>query len=225
MSPGFSSLNLIFLGPPGAGKGTQARILAERYRIPHIATGDLLRDEVRRRTATGEQVEEIMAAGKLVPDPILNGLILPRLHHDGAARGFILDGYPRTAEQATLLDGILAELNRNLERVLLFTVTEQEVFRRARGRRVHPGSGRTYHLELEPPRHEGRDDESGEELVALPDDDDETVRRRLLLWREQTAPLAEIYRRRGLLVEVDGSRPVAEVAAGVAHVVTAPVGA
>ena len=225
MSPGFSSLNLIFLGPPCAGKGTQARLLAERYCIPHLATGDLLRDEVRRRTATGEQVKEIMATGKLVPDPILSGLILPRLHLDGAARGFILDGYPRNVEQASLLDGILAELNRSLERVLLFTVSEEEIFRRARGRRVHPVSGRTYHLELNPPRRVAGGDETGEVLIARADDDEEVVRRRVLVWRQRTAPLAEVYRRRGLLVEIEGGLPLAEVTEAVAQVVAAPVGA
>jgi adenylate kinase len=192
MSPGFSGLNLVFLGPPGAGKGTQARRLAERFCIPHIATGDLLRDEVRRGTALGQQVEEMVAAGKLVPDPIVNGLVLPRLHADGAARGFILDGYPRNQTQAVTLDGILAELNRSLERVVLFVVDAEAALTR---------------LEVDEDRP-----------VASAD-------RRLEIWRRQTAPLSDIYCKRGLLVEIDAAQAPAEVEAALAHAVAAPVGA
>lgn len=191
MSPGFSSLNLVFLGPPGAGKGTQARILAERYRIPHIATGDLLRTEVQRGTAIGQQAEEAMVAGKPVPDQVVSGLVVPRLHLDGAARGFILDGYPRNLSQAGLLDGILAELNRSLERVLLFSLDDGEALERLRSR-----------------------------WVGEPE---ESLRRRLEAWRQDAAPLVEVYRRRGLVVEVDASSSPAAVAEEVAQVVAAPV--
>lgn len=191
MVPAFSSLNLVFLGPPGAGKGTQARILAERYRIPHIATGDLLRGEIQRRTPIGQQVEEAMAAGRLVSDQLVSGLVVPRLHLDGAARGFILDGYPRNLIQAGLLDGILAELNRNLERVLLFSVDDHEVLSR-----------------LGATRGEGSEP---------------SLRRRLEAWREDAGPVIEVYRRRGLVVEVDAASAPAVVADEVARVVAAPV--
>jgi len=191
MSPAFSSLNLVFLGPPGAGKGTQARILAERYRIPHIATGPLLRAEVQRGTAIGQQAEEAMVAGKPVSDQVVSGLVVPRLHLDGAARGFILDGYPRNLTQAGLLDGILAELNRNLERVLLFHLDDHEVLCR-----------------LEATRGEGSEP---------------SLRRRLEAWREDASPVIEVYRRRGLLVEVDAGSSPAAVAEEVAQLVAAPV--
>ena len=191
MAPAFSSLNLVFLGPPGAGKGTQARILAERYRIPHIATGELLRGEVQRGTALGQQVEESMAAGRMVPDQVVSGLVVPRLHLDGAARGFILDGYPRNLIQAGLLDGVLAELNRSLERVLLFNVDDQDVLCR-----------------LGATRGEG----------AEP-----SLRLRLEAWREDSKPVIDVYRRRGLLVEVDAGSAPTVVAEEVARVVAAPV--
>lgn len=191
MSPAFSSLNLVFLGPPGAGKGTQARMLAERYRIPHIATGDLLRAEVQRGTPIGQQVEEALVAGKLVSDQVVSGLVVPRLHLDGAARGFILDGYPRNLTQAGLLDGILAELNRSLERVLLFNVDDGEALERLRETRGGEPEG--------------------------------TLRRRLEAWRQDAKPLLEMYRRRGLLVEVDAGSSQAAVAEDVAQVVAAPV--
>ncbi len=207
----FRALNLVLLGPPGSGKGTQAKVLAERYRIPHISTGDILREEVRRGTPLGREVAAIMERGDLVPDKLVAGIILHRLDRDDCARGFILDGYPRTVEQAAILDDILAELGRTLERVILIGVPDEVIVRRMAGRRSCPRCGRVYHLESAPPRDGRTCDDCGVELQQRPDDREEVVRERLRVYRAKTEPLVELYRSRGLLTEIAGDRPVAEV--------------
>jgi len=207
----FRALNLVLLGPPGSGKGTQAKVLAARYQVPHISTGDILRDEVRRSTPLGRQVQEIMERGELVPDRLVAGIILARLDRDDCARGFILDGYPRTVDQAAILDDLLAELGRTLERVILIEVPDDVIVRRMTGRRSCPRCGRVYHVESNPPEDGRTCDACGVELEQRPDDGEEVVRERLRVYREKTEPLVELYRVRGLLAVVDGDRPVEEV--------------
>lgn len=204
----FRALNLVLLGPPGSGKGTQAKILAERYRIPHISTGDILREEVRNETPLGLRVKAIMESGDLVPDKLVAGIILHRLDRDDCARGFILDGYPRTVEQARILDDILGELGRALERVILITVPDDVIVERMAGRRSCPECGRVYHMVYNPPKDGANCDDCGVPLVQRPDDREEVVRERLRVYHEKTQPLEELYRGRGILLEVDGNQPV-----------------
>jgi adenylate kinase len=212
MSPTYSSLNLVLLGPPGSGKGTQARLLAERYQVPHISTGDMLWGEVANGTGLGGEVQSSLDRGELVSDKVMSGLILQRIDRDDCARGFILDGYPRKIAQAELLDGILAELGRGIERVVLLDVPDDVIVARLRGRLVHPGSGRAYHEVYDPPKIAGVDDVTGEKLVQRDDDREEVVRDRLWVYQEFAGPVADFYRRRGQLIVVDGAQSIDRVA-------------
>ena len=155
MTPSFSSLNLVLLGPPGSGKGTQARLLAERYQLPHISTGDMLWGEVANGTGLGGEVQPNLDRGELVSDQVMSGLILQRIDREDCARGFILEGYPRRLAQAELLDGILAELGRRIEQVVLLDVPDDVIVARLEGRLIHPGSGRTYHVIDDTPQDPG----------------------------------------------------------------------
>jgi adenylate kinase len=183
-------MRVILLGGPGSGKGTQAQFIAERFGIPQISTGDMLRAAVREETPLGLEAKKIMEAGLLVSDPIILGLIKARISIDDCKNGFLLDGFPRTIAQA---DG-LAELGACIDHVLEIAVDDEEIIRRLSGRRVHPGSGRTYHIAFNPPRRENLDDETGELLVQRKDDNEETVRNRLAVYHEQTQPLIGYYR-------------------------------
>lgn len=223
MSRWFSSLDLVLLGPPGAGKGTQAARLGARYSIPHIATGDMLRAELAGGSGPGEAAAAIRE-GTLVPDRVLDGRVLQRLHRDDCGRGFLLDGYPRTVEQANLLDGILAELGRSLERVIVLEVSDEEAVDRLAGRLVHAASGRVYHPRSAPPRTEGVDDDSGDPLERLDDDRPEVAAERLRQYRRHAGPVLDLYRHRGLLVAVDGTGDPDEVEEAVLQAVGAPVG-
>lgn len=218
----YRSLNLVLLGPPGSGKGTQAKVLAEEYHIPHVSTGDMLRDEVRRGTTLGVQAKEIMDSGGLVPDKIVAGMILQRLDRKDCARGVILDGYPRNVEQAEVLDGILAELGRTLERVVLIDVADDEIVRRLSGRRSCPQCGRVYHLEYNPPADGRACDDCGSELTQRDDDREDVVRERLRQYHEKTAPLIGYYRHRGLLVGIDGAQGMEIVTKAVIEAIGAP---
>jgi adenylate kinase len=205
-----SELNLILLGPPGAGKGTQAERLVEDFRVAYIATGDILRAAVREGTPLGLEAKRYMDAGELVPDDVIIGVILEAVSASDAADGFLLDGFPRTIAQAQALDGALEELDRNLTAVLCIDVADDEIVRRLSGRRISQ-SGRVYHIEFDPPKHEGRDDVDGSPLVQREDDKPETIRKRLAVYHEQTAPLIEYYEDRGLLRRFDGTRSPTEV--------------
>jgi adenylate kinase len=206
-----SELNLILLGPPGAGKGTQAERLTEDFRLPHISTGDILRAAVAEGTPLGATAKHFMDAGELVPDDVIIGVILERLVDDDARDGFLLDGFPRTIEQADALALELEKLDRRLTAALVIEVPDDEAVRRISGRRVSRKTGRVYHVELDPPKHEGRCDIDGSELIQRDDDAEATVRTRLEVYRRQTAPLIDYYEQRGLLRRLDGTRSPAEV--------------
>lgn len=219
----YSSLNLVFLGPPGSGKGTQARLLAGRYSIPHVSTGSLLRAEVQSGSRIGEQHADALAKGDLLPDRIVAGVVLPRLDREDCARGFLLDGFPRTTGQLTLFDGLLAELGRSLERVVLIDVPDDVALRRLAGRRVHLASGRVYHVDELPPKSPGTDDVSGEPLTRLDGDTDDVAKRRLEVYREHAAAVIGLFRGRGQLLEIDGSASVETVSDAVLKSVGTPV--
>ncbi|MBN8475952.1 adenylate kinase [Sulfuritalea sp.] len=182
-------MKLILLGGPGAGKGTQAAFITEKYGIPQISTGDMLRAAVKAGSAMGLAAKKVMDAGGLVSDDIILGLITERLKQPDCAKGFLLDGFPRTLPQAEALRTQGVELDFVLE----IDVSDDEIIRRMSGRRVHPGSGRTYHVVFNPPKVEGRDDVTGEALIQRDDDKEETVRKRLAIYHSQTRPLIEYY--------------------------------
>ena len=205
-----SELNLILLGPPGAGKGTQAERLTQDFPLAYIATGDMLRAAVRDGTPLGLQAKGYMDAGDLVPDDVIIGVILERVQSDDARDGFLLDGFPRTIGQAEALGVELGKLGRRLTAVLLIETPDEEIVRRLSGRRVSK-SGRVYHVEFDPPKHEGRCDIDGTPLIQRDDDKPETVKKRLEVYHELTSPLVAFYEDRGLLRRFDGTRSPTEV--------------
>ncbi|GGY08711.1 adenylate kinase [Litchfieldella qijiaojingensis] len=184
-------MRLILLGAPGAGKGTQAQFICERFGIPQISTGDMLRAAVKEGSDLGLKVKEIMASGGLVSDDIIIALVKERISQPDCANGFLFDGFPRTIRQADAMK----EANVKLDHVLEIAVDDEEIVKRLAGRRVHPGSGRVYHIEYNPPKEAGKDDVSGESLIQRDDDRESTVRNRLAVYHEQTAPLVDYYQR------------------------------
>ncbi|WFM70650.1 adenylate kinase [Halomonas sp. CKK8] len=183
-------MRLILLGAPGAGKGTQAQFICERFNIPQISTGDMLRAAVKAGSELGLKVKEIMNSGGLVSDDIIIALVKERISQPDCANGFLFDGFPRTIPQAQAMKD--AEVK--IDHVLEIAVDDEEIVKRLAGRRVHPGSGRVYHLEYQPPKEEGKDDVTGETLIQRDDDRESTVRNRLAVYHEQTAPLVDYYR-------------------------------
>jgi adenylate kinase len=207
-----SELNLILLGPPGAGKGTQAERLREDFGLPHIATGDILRAEVAEGTELGKQAKRYMDAGELVPDDVIVGMITQRLGRGDARDGFLLDGFPRNQEQAQALSDALDGLDRRLTAALLIEVPDDEVVRRLTGRRVCvKNPSHIYHVEFDPPKHEAVCDQDGSRLIQREDDKEETIRRRLDVYHARTEPLIDYYDQAGLLRRFDGDRDPNEV--------------
>ena len=205
-------LNLILLGPPGSGKGTQGERLQEDFRLPYYATGDILRAAVKEETEVGKQAEEYMGRGDLVPDEVIIGVIAERLQDEEAADGFILDGFPRTVPQAEALDSKMKELQREITAVILIDVPEDEVLRRLGGRRTcEKNPGHIYHLEFDPPKEEGVCDIDGAKLTVRDDDRPEVIKNRLAQYREKTEPLIDYYEDRGILQPVNGELPPDEV--------------
>ena len=182
-------MRIILLGPPGAGKGTQAQFLLDQFKIPQISTGDMLRSAVKAGTPLGLQVKEIMEQGGLVPDDLMIELVQDRVALDDCKNGFLLDGFPRTLAQAQALD----EHGIPIDVVIELRVDFEEVVHRISGRRVHPASGRTYHVDYHPPKKAGFDDETGEALIQRPDDQEATIRNRLEIYQKQTQPLVSYY--------------------------------
>ncbi len=204
-------MKLILLGPPGAGKGTQAKMLTEAFSIPQISTGDILRAAVKTGTAMGLKAKEYMDAGGLVPDDVVVGIVRDRLQEADCRNGFILDGFPRTVAQADALRKSLEEMNKQLDQVISLEVDTEALVVRLTGRRTCKDCGRGYHVRFDPPREPGRCDACGGELVQRQDDQEETIRKRLQVYADQTAPLIDYYRQAGLLSEVDGMQPIAQV--------------
>jgi adenylate kinase len=204
-------MNLILLGPPGAGKGTQAKMLVDCYGIPQISTGDILRAAVKDETAMGLRAKSFMDAGGLVPDMVVVGIVRERLQQDDCRGGFILDGFPRTVPQADALEEALVALERPLDAVISLAVDVEALVERLTGRRTCRGCGAGYHISFAPPRVEGVCDACGGELVQRDDDREDTIRRRLEVYHEQTSPLIDYYRRTGLLTEIDGMLPMDDV--------------
>ncbi len=206
-----TELNLILLGPPGAGKGTQAERLEEDFHLPYIATGNMLRAAVEEGTDLGKQAKEHMDAGRLVPDELIIGMILTCVEEDGCKDGFLLDGFPRNAEQAEALDEALKKLDRKLNAALLIDVPDDDVVRRLSGRRVCKKEGHVYHVDSNPPKHEGVCDIDGSKLIQRDDDRAETVENRLKVYHEKTEPIVDYYQEQGILRRFDGTRPPTEV--------------
>ncbi len=207
-----AELNLILLGPPGAGKGTQADRLQSDFDLAHISTGDMLRTQVTEGTKLGAEAQKYMNAGELVPDGVIVGMITERIVMDDARDGFLLDGFPRNEAQAVALEEALGGLERRLSAALLIEVPDEEVVRRLGGRRVCvKNPAHIYHVEFDPPKHEGVCDQDGSRLIQREDDREETIVRRLEVYHAQTAPLIGHYDRAGLLRRFDGSRNPNEV--------------
>jgi len=204
-------LNLILLGPPGAGKGTQAQRLVEDFDLPYYATGDILREAVKDGSELGREAKTYMDAGDLVPDEVICKVIMERVDSPEAADGFLLDGFPRTLGQAEALEGALERRSRRLTAALMIDAPDEEVIRRLSGRRICVKNQHLYHVEFDPPKREGVCDQDGSRLIQREDDKPETVKKRLDIYRQQTEPLAEHYEKIGILRRFDGARPPTEV--------------
>jgi adenylate kinase len=206
-----SELNLILVGPPGAGKGTQAEKLTEDFGLPYLATGNILRAAVADGTELGKKAKAYMDAGDLVPDDLIVDVLLEALAREDTSDGFLLDGFPRKVSQADALAEALEKVGRKLSGVLLIEVPDEEVIRRLSGRRTCAKSGHTYHVDFDPPKHEGVCDQDGSRLVQRDDDKPETIRNRLETYHRDTEPLVDYYESRDLLRRFDGSRSPTEV--------------
>ncbi len=206
-----SSMRVIFLGPPGVGKGTQADFIAQKYDIPKLSTGDLLREGVANETSLGKEAKGYMNRGELVPDEVVVGLVEEKLSSPECQKGFLLDGFPRTEAQADQLSSYLASTGKGLDRVVYFSLSKDEIIRRISGRRSCPECKAVYHLESVPPKHAGICDVCGNSLIQRNDDKPETVKSRLAVYQEQTAPLVEYYKTRNILGELDGAGLVSAV--------------
>jgi adenylate kinase len=214
-------LNLVLLGPPGSGKGTQGERLNADLHLPYYATGDILRGAVRDQTELGKSAKAYMDAGDLVPDELIVGIIAEAVDSEEAKGGFILDGFPRTTPQAEALDAKLAELGREVSSVLLIDVTDDEVVRRLGGRRTCEAEGHVYHVEFNPPKVEGVCDIDGSPLIVRDDDKPEVIRKRLATYHEKTEPLVSYYDAKGVLERVDGVREPDEVTAELRDILAA----
>ena len=204
-------LNLILLGPPGSGKGTQGERLQEDFRLPYYATGDILRAAVKEGTDVGTQAKEYMDRGDLVPDEVIIGVIAERIQGEEASDGFILDGFPRTVPQAEALDQKMDELRREITAAILIEAPEEEVIRRLGGRRTCEAEGHVFHVEFNPPKEEGVCDIDGSKLIVRDDDKPDVIKHRLATYREKTEPLVDYYEDRGVLNTVKGDASPDEV--------------
>ena len=208
-------MKIIMLGAPGAGKGTQAKMIAEKYSIPHVSTGDIFRANIKNGTELGKQAKEYMDAGKLVPDELTVKILLDRVAQDDCKNGYVLDGFPRTIPQAEVLEDALNKLGDKIDYAVNVDVPDENIVRRMSGRRACLKCGATYHIEHIPPKQEGICDTCGSELVLRDDDKPETVQNRLKVYHEQTQPLIDFYTERKVLKTVDGTKDMKEVFADI----------
>ncbi len=204
-------MNLIFLGPPGAGKGTQAKLLCEKYQIPQISTGDILRAAVREQTPMGIKAKECMDSGALVPDDVVVGIVEERLSRTDCCKGFILDGFPRTIAQAEALKRTLVQLGKKIEHVISITVDREELLIRITGRRTCMKCGKGYHILFDPSKIDGVCDVCGSNLIQRDDDKDETMKKRLTVYDQQTQPLIEYYSKESLLRSISGKGSIEDI--------------
>jgi len=204
-------MDFILLGPPGAGKGTQAKLMIDKWNTPQVSTGDILRAAVREGTALGVEAKGFMDSGGLVPDRVVIGIIAERLREEDAAAGFILDGFPRTIPQAEALQKILDELGRNIDHVISIEVDDEELVTRLTGRRMCKGCGESFHVVFNPSAKEGICDRCGGELYQRDDDTEETIRQRLAVYSEQTQPLIAYYEKQGKLRRIEGTGSIEEI--------------
>ena len=214
-------MKIIMLGAPGAGKGTQAKKIAEKYQIPHISTGDIFRANIKNGTELGNKAKTYMEQGLLVPDELVCDLVVDRVKQDDCANGYVLDGFPRTIPQAESLDGALKAMGHKVDYAVNVEVPDENIIRRMGGRRACLACGATYHVENIPPKKEGICDVCGAELVLRDDDKPETVKKRLNVYHEQTQPLIDYYTNAGVLVEVDGTLAMDDVFAAICKVLGA----
>lgn len=217
-------MRLILMGPPGAGKGTQAAELVKKYSIPQISTGDMFRAAVKAQTELGKKAEACMKSGALVPDEVTVGIVRERLSQNDCANGFILDGFPRTVAQADALNKILSDLNTKLDGVLNIHVPAEDLIERAVGRRICKGCGATYHVKFNPSKTENICEKCGGELYQRGDDNAETMKNRLNVYEELTRPLIEYYKNIGIYTEIDGRQPIAKVTEDLANVLSSVKG-
>ena len=204
-------MKLVMLGAPGAGKGTQAKMLAEKYGIPHISTGDIFRSNIKEGTELGKKVKGFLDSGALVPDELTVDLVMDRIAQEDCRNGYILDGFPRTIRQAEKLTEALAENGGEIDWAVNVDVPDEAIVERMSGRRMCPSCGASYHVVNIPPQKEGICDRCGAELIIRPDDQPETVRNRLSVYHEPTQPWIEYYKAKGLVADVDGTKPMEDV--------------
>lgn len=211
-------MKIIMLGAPGAGKGTQAIKIADKYGIPHISTGDIFRANIKNGTELGKKAKEYMDKGALVPDELTCDLVVDRIHKDDCAKGFVLDGFPRTIPQAEALEKALAKDNEKMDYAIDIEVPDESIVKRMSGRRACVNCGATYHIVSAPPKVEGICDHCGGKLTTRDDDKPETVQKRLTVYHEQTQPLIDFYKKTGILHSVDGTKQLDEVFAEVVKI-------
>jgi len=202
-------MRILLLGPPGGGKGTQSKFLMEQYNIPQISTGDMLRAHVKNDTNLGKKAKEFMDKGELVTDSLILDMMEIRFKEKDCEKGFILDGFPRTIIQAQGLEKLFQKTNQNLDHVIVINVVDNDIVERMGGRRVHPQSGRTYHIKYNPPKKQNLDDKTNEPLIIRDDDKEKTVRNRLSVYHNQTKPLIEFYK--DSVINIDGSQKIQAV--------------
>lgn len=208
-------MRLVILGPPGAGKGTQATSIVEEFGITHISTGDIFRENIKNNTELGAKAKSYMDKGQLVPDELVNEIVVDRLARDDVQKGFLLDGFPRTVNQAVALDAALENMGTKLDRVINIIVDGNLLIDRACGRRVCPTCGATYHISNNPPKEAGICDLDGATLIQREDDVEETVRTRIEVYENQTSPLIDYYKAQGLLLDIDGAKDIESVWASI----------
>ena len=202
-------MRILLLGPPGGGKGTQSKFLMEKFNIPQISTGDMLRAHVKKDTELGKQAKEFMNKGELVTDSLILDMMAVRFKESDCKNGYILDGFPRTIAQAEGLDELLIKINQKLDYVIVINVNDDDIVERMGGRRMHPSSGRVYHIKYNPPKNEGKDDITNEDLIIRDDDKENTVRNRLTVYHKQTKTLIEYYHKN--VISIDGSQKIEDV--------------